>query len=211
MKNVSDATSHQLVEYQQQAKTAQEKLGDVQSALETAWNDISKLKKTIQEQSAQHSHEQKQLEQRLRDEYHSSLRQQAAEEAKKESVLKQTILELRGMLDSSESFSSYGHSYCHDSCDRDGAVITCIVCRSREEDYQRRISTQQQTIDELEGRLAHMSQSTTQTTKPLLRQINELQMQLQAKDETFHAVERSFVPSLAICFGQVIFFDMFFI
>jgi predicted nucleic acid-binding Zn-ribbon protein len=107
MKNVSDATSHQLFEYQQQARVAQEKLVEVQVALEASWNEVSSLKKAQQDLSTQYTVQMKQLEQKLRDEYHASLRQQATEEAKKEAALKQTIVELRGMLDNSEQFSSF--------------------------------------------------------------------------------------------------------
>jgi len=125
------------------------------------------LKKREQELIASHEAKLREIESKQRDEYLEALQTQVAADAKKEDALRQTIQELQAALENAQE-----------------------IATQREEEYQRRIEALQSQIEEMEARAGSASVVSVAATKPLLRQIAELQEQLSSKDQTYQTLEK---------------------
>lgn len=168
MKSVLQQTQRQLEEKETQSKAALEQVNELRRALEKAWAECADQNRLNQELTKQHRTEMKELEQRLKEDYHRLLREQVEQDLRKETALQTTIQQLRESLSAQNTLSG-----------------------KREEEYQRELDELRAKNAELTQRLHDVMNSEAESTKPLLRQIQHLERLLTQKHEQFDLLEKS--------------------
>jgi TATA element modulatory factor len=168
MKHLSEATRTEVEELREKCRQATDKSLLLQQQLEESWAEGTSLKKQLQELILHRDQDLSSAELQLRDQLNHELKTANADSARRESHLQSLVTELRSTLDSQTR-----------------------LFQVKEEDYESRIASLTLVMQEQESRIATLSSSSSNTSKPLLRQISDLQLQLQSRDEQAASLEAS--------------------
>lgn len=168
MKQLSESTAKKLEQQKLAADAAQAQVEELQKALEQAWQELGEQKRANTGRDTLTEQKIFERESSLKEEYTQQMRQQQAEARERELALSQTIDELR-------------------------AEITRAADRYewREEELRKQIQEMQSRFQEAESMKQDLSTSIAESSKPLLRQIETMQANFDARTLVWENLEQS--------------------
>nr|XP_039247998.1 TATA element modulatory factor-like [Styela clava] len=153
---------------QEKLSQSEEKQRALQVNIDAAYNEIGDLHKQIAEKESKSSLEWKSKEDDIKREHDFERKKLSSEHEHQKQLLLLQIMELNNTVSRSEAAAS-----------------------RKDDDHRREIRELQQRIQESEGRNQDLSDNVSNTTRPLLRQIENLQATHSSQQRSWNALEKT--------------------
>ncbi|XP_019360328.1 PREDICTED: TATA element modulatory factor [Gavialis gangeticus] len=168
LNNVGERQEKDLSRLQVEVEELEEKNRSIQTALDSAYKELAELHKANATKDSEAQEAALSCEMKAKEELGLALEKAQEEARQQQEVLANQVADLRLALQRAEQQAA------------------------RKEDYLRQeISELQQRLQEAENRNQELSQSVTSATRPLLRQIENLQATLGAQTSTWEKLEKN--------------------